>query len=86
MQFQAHAVHQDSSGNVEEPLDIVVLVVDQNDNKPAFAQDTFQGEVAEASPIGTVSRCHFNLKKMFVSVQQYVSLSQDKRADRTSTV
>ncbi|XP_049927757.1 cadherin-1-like [Epinephelus moara] len=52
MQFQVHAVYQDSSGNVEEPLDIVVLVVDQNDNKPAFTQDTFQGEVAEASPIG----------------------------------
>ncbi|KAL7383364.1 hypothetical protein ABVT39_009369 [Epinephelus coioides] len=50
--FQAHAVYQDSSEIAEEPIDIVVIVVDQNDNKPAFTQDTFQGEVAEASPIG----------------------------------
>nr|XP_033468724.1 cadherin-1-like [Epinephelus lanceolatus] len=50
--FQAHATYQDSSEIAEEPVDIVVIVVDQNDNKPAFTQDTFQGEVAEASPIG----------------------------------
>ncbi|XP_078101977.1 cadherin-1-like isoform X2 [Sander vitreus] len=49
--FQAHAV-ADGSGNVEAPMDITVKVIDQNDNKPTFAQDIFLGEVAEASPRG----------------------------------
>uniref|UniRef100_A0A8P4KM51 Cadherin-1 n=1 Tax=Dicentrarchus labrax TaxID=13489 RepID=A0A8P4KM51_DICLA len=50
--FQAHAV---ADGSVaEEPMDITVIVIDQNDNKPTFAQDTFLGEVPEASPKGTV--------------------------------
>nr|XP_057912813.1 cadherin-1 [Doryrhamphus excisus] len=49
--FQAHAV-ADGSGNAEEPMEIVVNVIDQNDNKPAFEKDTFRGEVAEASPKG----------------------------------
>uniref|UniRef100_A0A8D3CNX2 Cadherin-1 n=1 Tax=Scophthalmus maximus TaxID=52904 RepID=A0A8D3CNX2_SCOMX len=41
------------SGNAEEPMDIIVNVIDQNDNKPAFNQDTFIGQIAEASPRGT---------------------------------
>lgn len=54
VQFQAHAVAE-GAGNAEEPMEIVVNVIDQNDNKPIFAQDTFLGEVAEASKIGTIS-------------------------------
>uniref|UniRef100_A0A665UAP1 Cadherin-1 n=1 Tax=Echeneis naucrates TaxID=173247 RepID=A0A665UAP1_ECHNA len=46
--FQAHAVAE-GSGNAEEPMDIVVNVIDQNDNKPVFNQDTYVGEVPEAS-------------------------------------
>lgn len=49
--FQAHAVAE-GSGNAEEPMDIIVNVIDQNDNKPTFEKDTFLGQVAEASPIG----------------------------------
>ncbi|XP_032383572.1 cadherin-1 [Etheostoma spectabile] len=49
--FQAHAV-ADGSGNAEAPMDIIVKVIDQNDNKPTFTQSTFLGEVAEASPKG----------------------------------
>ncbi|XP_078032411.1 B-cadherin-like [Epinephelus lanceolatus] len=49
--FQAHAV-SDGSGKAEEPMEIVVKVIDQNDNKPVFSQDTYLGEVAEASPKG----------------------------------
>lgn len=44
----------DGSGDAEEPMDIVVNVIDQNDNYPIFVQDTFLGEVAEASPKSTV--------------------------------
>ncbi|CAJ1066648.1 B-cadherin-like [Xyrichtys novacula] len=49
--FQAFAVAE-GSGNAEEPMEIVVNVLDQNDNKPLFTQATFLGEVPEASPIG----------------------------------
>ncbi|XP_037321858.2 B-cadherin isoform X1 [Pungitius pungitius] len=49
--FQAHAV-ADGAGTAEAPMDIIVNVIDQNDNKPFFAQNTFLGEVAEASQIG----------------------------------
>ncbi|KAM8860155.1 B-cadherin [Spinachia spinachia] len=49
--FQAHAV-QDGAGTAETPMDINVIVIDMNDNKPVFEQNTFMGEVAEASPIG----------------------------------
>ncbi|XP_029306156.1 B-cadherin [Cottoperca gobio] len=51
--FEAHAV-ADGSGNAEAPMDIVVKVIDQNDNNPIFTQDTFLGEVAEASKIDDV--------------------------------
>nr|XP_046258852.1 B-cadherin-like isoform X16 [Scatophagus argus] len=47
--FQAHAVAE-GSGNAEDPMDIIVNVIDQNDNKPIFTQNTYLGEVAEASP------------------------------------
>ena len=74
VQFQAHAVAE-GAGNAEEPMDIIVNVIDQNDNKPTFTQDTFIGEVPEASPKGTVNGFHLSLNKMYVSFQQqYVSL------------
>ncbi|XP_078129841.1 cadherin-3-like [Sander vitreus] len=38
--FQAHAV-ADGSGDAEAPMDIMVKVIDQNDNKPTSTQDTF---------------------------------------------
>lgn len=44
----------DGSGDAEDPMDIVVNVIDQNDNNPIFVKDTFLGEVAEASPRSTV--------------------------------
>ncbi|KAK2863622.1 hypothetical protein Q5P01_003155 [Channa striata] len=49
--FQAHAVAEGAE-NPEAPMEIIVNVVDQNDNKPKFSQDTYMGDVAEASPIG----------------------------------
>ncbi|XP_040905076.1 cadherin-1 isoform X3 [Toxotes jaculatrix] len=51
--LQAHAV-ADGSGNAEDPMDIIVNVIDQNDNRPVFTQDTFLGTVPEASAKGTV--------------------------------
>lgn len=50
-QFQAHAVVE-GSGSAEPAMPIVVNVLDQNDNKPVFAQAVFLGQVPEASPKG----------------------------------
>ncbi|XP_062405482.1 B-cadherin-like [Sardina pilchardus] len=48
----AHAV---STGGrtAEDPMNITVIVIDQNDNRPVFTHDPFLGNVAEASKIGT---------------------------------
>ncbi|XP_034040528.1 cadherin-1 [Thalassophryne amazonica] len=40
------------SGKAEDPMDLIVKVLDQNDNKPVFIQDTFRAEVPEASSKG----------------------------------
>lgn len=68
VQFQAHAVAE-GSGNAEDPMDIIVNVIDQNDNKPTFEQDTFLGEVAEASPKSTVCESDLSLFKMSALVK-----------------
>ncbi|CAF94072.1 unnamed protein product, partial [Tetraodon nigroviridis] len=47
--LKAHAVAE-GSGTAEDPMDIIVNVIDQNDNKPGFVKDTFLGKVPEASP------------------------------------
>ncbi|XP_072247670.1 B-cadherin-like isoform X2 [Leuresthes tenuis] len=49
--FKAHAVAE-GTGQAEEPMDVNVVVIDQNDNSPIFEKSTYVGEVAEASPIG----------------------------------
>ncbi|XP_077057635.1 cadherin-1 [Siphateles boraxobius] len=36
----------------ENPMEIIVNVMDQNDNKPIFTQNPFNGNVAEAAEIG----------------------------------
>ncbi|XP_023560979.1 cadherin-15 isoform X2 [Octodon degus] len=38
---------------LEEPTDLEVLVVDQNDNRPAFVQEVFVGRVLEGAAPGT---------------------------------
>ncbi|KAI4899252.1 hypothetical protein NFI96_012202, partial [Prochilodus magdalenae] len=47
--LQAHAVSPEVK---EDPMEIIVNVIDMNDNKPVFTQDPFIGSVPEASPIG----------------------------------
>ncbi|XP_032408264.1 B-cadherin-like isoform X1 [Xiphophorus hellerii] len=39
----------EGGANAEEPTDILINVIDQNDNKPVFNQSTYKGEVPEAS-------------------------------------
>ncbi|KAM4833899.1 cadherin-1 [Thomomys bottae] len=48
----SHAVS--SNGNaVEDPMEIVITVTDQNDNKPEFTQAVFEGSVMEGTLPGT---------------------------------
>lgn len=44
--------------NVEEPMEIIINIIDQNDNKPIFNQSIYMGEVPEASQKGKVT--HIN--------------------------
>lgn len=48
----SHAVS--SNGNaIEDPMEIVITVTDQNDNRPVFTQEVFQGSVMEGALPGT---------------------------------
>ncbi|GCB80108.1 hypothetical protein scyTo_0017084 [Scyliorhinus torazame] len=48
------AFARDESGvEVEQPVDIVVKVIDQNDNRPTFTASTFYGNVSEGAATGT---------------------------------
>uniref|UniRef100_A0A674EMI0 Cadherin-1 n=1 Tax=Salmo trutta TaxID=8032 RepID=A0A674EMI0_SALTR len=47
----AHAVAV-GAGVAEDPMEIIVKVIDMNDNKPVFTQDPFMGTVPEASKPG----------------------------------
>ncbi|XP_065117807.1 cadherin-1-like [Paramisgurnus dabryanus] len=44
----AHAVGE--GGVREKPMDIIIEVIDQNDHKPEFTQNPFNGNLPEASP------------------------------------
>uniref|UniRef100_A0ABM5EUZ1 B-cadherin-like n=1 Tax=Pogona vitticeps TaxID=103695 RepID=A0ABM5EUZ1_9SAUR len=48
----SHAVSENGK-SVEEPMEIIVTVTDQNDNKPQFTQEVFRGSVLEGATPGT---------------------------------
>ncbi|XP_035982523.1 B-cadherin-like isoform X2 [Fundulus heteroclitus] len=50
--LEAHAVALGSTGPIEKPMEVIVYVIDQNDNKPVFNQSSYVAEVPEASPRG----------------------------------
>ena len=72
LQFKAHAAVEGSL-NAEDPMDIIVNVIDQNDNKPVFAQETFVGEVPESSPTGTVRYFFYDWINMLHLTERRVS-------------
>ncbi|XP_036440311.1 B-cadherin-like [Colossoma macropomum] len=47
--LQAHAIAADGEDK-EDPMEIIVEVIDMNDNTPVFTQNPFLGSVPEASP------------------------------------
>nr|XP_040034102.1 cadherin-1-like [Gasterosteus aculeatus aculeatus] len=71
----------DGAGIAEQPIEIIVNVIDQNDNKPVFAQSTFLGEVAESSPEGStvikIEATDFDEPNSDNSDIRYRILSQD---------
>ncbi|XP_007450002.1 PREDICTED: cadherin-1 isoform X2 [Lipotes vexillifer] len=48
----SHAVSSNGQA-IEEPMEIVITVTDQNDNKPEFTQEVFKGSVMEGALPGT---------------------------------
>ncbi|KAM6430783.1 cadherin-1-like isoform 2-T2 [Liasis olivaceus] len=52
-QLVCHAVAADGQ-EVEMPMTLVISILDQNDNRPQFIQQVFQGSVPEAAQPGTV--------------------------------
>ncbi|KAL4601468.1 B-cadherin-like isoform X2 [Arapaima gigas] len=51
----AHSVAV-GAGQAEEPMEIIIEVIDMNDNKPVFTQTTFEGSVPEAAREGKALR------------------------------
>ncbi|KAJ7986068.1 hypothetical protein DPEC_G00346970 [Dallia pectoralis] len=49
----AHA-QVSGSGQAEDPMEIILKVIDRNDNKPKFTKDPFTGEVSESLPSNEV--------------------------------
>lgn len=59
LQLFSHAVSSDGQA-IEEPMEIVITVTDQNDNKPEFTQEVFKGSVMEGALPGTSSNEEIN--------------------------
>uniref|UniRef100_A0A3B4AKX7 Cadherin domain-containing protein n=1 Tax=Periophthalmus magnuspinnatus TaxID=409849 RepID=A0A3B4AKX7_9GOBI len=81
--LRAHAV--DLNGNqVENPIDIVINVIDQNDNRPEFTHNIFNGSVPEGSKPGsfvmTVTAVDKDDPKMANGMLRYKILSQSPQS------
>ncbi|XP_041077636.1 B-cadherin-like isoform X2 [Polyodon spathula] len=51
--LMSHAVDINGA-TVEDPMEIIIKVTDQNDNRPEFTMNTFLGRISEGSPVGAV--------------------------------
>lgn len=55
-----------SNGNaVEDPMEIVITVTDQNDNRPQFIKEVFEGSVMEGALPGMSSHKALMPRKTF---------------------
>ncbi|TKS74180.1 Cadherin-2 Neural cadherin [Collichthys lucidus] len=85
--LRAHAV--DLNGNqVENPIDIVINVIDQNDNRPEFTHTIFNGSVPEGSKPGsfvmTVTAVDKDDPKTANGMLRYKIISQNPQSPSTN--
>lgn len=51
LQLYSHAVSANGQP-VEDPMEIIITIIDQNDNRPVFTQAVFHGSVQEGAEPG----------------------------------